>query len=328
MLPGRGVTSTGSSPSSAGTLWYHSHQVSHEQVRARPARRAGREPAEPRPARRRRGRRPATSTTAAATLNGVAGLTTARRASPATGSGCGSSTPTTGCHGLGDRRRRTGCSPSTAPTSTEPGALDRRRVPLPAGGRVDLGFTVPEGGVRVDFGGSTALVARRRPDRRRPGASRPRPARPAGLRRAGRARLRPDARRTGASTTGSASGPASSTAGPACGGRSTATSSPTCRCTWSRRATSSSSRSRTTAARPTRCTCTATTRWCCPATASRATGSPVVGRLARGRRRRVLRDRVPRRQPRALDGPLPQPAARRRGPGRAPDVRRRHVVVP
>ena len=31
-----------------------------------------------------------------------------------------------------------------------------------------------------------------------------------------------------------------------------------------------------------------------------------------------------RRQPRHLDGPLPQPAARGRGPRRAPDVRRRH----
>ena len=50
---------------------------------------------------------------------------------------------------------------------------------------------------------------------------------------------------------------------------STATCSPTSRCTWSARATSSSSRSTTAATTPTRCTCTGTTRSCCPATASR-----------------------------------------------------------
>ena len=50
--PGRGaarrrVTSTGSSPSSAGTYWYHSHQMSHDAGAPRPARRAGRRPAGP-----------------------------------------------------------------------------------------------------------------------------------------------------------------------------------------------------------------------------------------------------------------------------------------
>ena len=59
-----------------------------------------------------------------------------------------------------------------------------------------------------------------------------------------------------------------------------------------------------------------------------ATGSPVVGRLAGGRRRRDVRDRVRRGQPGSLDGPLPQPAARRGGAGRAPDVHGRRVVVP
>ena len=60
----------------------------------------------------------------------------------------------------------------------------------------------------------------------------------------------------------------------------------------------------------------------------KATRQPVVVRLPRGARRRDLRGRVRRRQPRHLDGPLPQPQARRRGPGHAPDVRRRHHPVP
>ena len=56
---------------------------------------------------------------------------------------------------------------------------------------------------------------------------------------------------------------------------------------------------------------------------------PVVGRLARGRgRARPTRSPFAGRQPRPLDGPLPQPAPRRGGAGRPPDVRRRHLVVP
>ena len=40
----------------------------------------------------------------------------------------------------------------------EPGPLTDAAVRVPAGGRVDLGFVVPGGGVRVDFGGTTALT--------------------------------------------------------------------------------------------------------------------------------------------------------------------------
>jgi FtsP/CotA-like multicopper oxidase with cupredoxin domain len=40
----------------------------------------------------------------------------------------------------------------------EPGEVTDRSYALPAGGRVDLGVTVPEGGARVDFGGTTAMV--------------------------------------------------------------------------------------------------------------------------------------------------------------------------
>jgi FtsP/CotA-like multicopper oxidase with cupredoxin domain len=39
----------------------------------------------------------------------------------------------------------------------EPTDVDGEKVLVPAGGRYDLGFTVPEGGVRVDFAGVTAM---------------------------------------------------------------------------------------------------------------------------------------------------------------------------
>ena len=101
----------------------------------------------------------------------------------------------------------------------------------------------------------------------------------------------------------------------------------TSRCTWCARATSSPCTSTTTAARSTRCTCTATTRWCCPATGWPATGSPWWVDTLNVADRRDLRHRLRGRQPRHLDGPLPQPQARRGRHGRAPDVRRgRHPV--
>src|SRR6185312_1041673 len=40
----------------------------------------------------------------------------------------------------------------------QPGEIVDEKYGLPAGGRVDLGFVVPEEGIRVDFGGSTTLV--------------------------------------------------------------------------------------------------------------------------------------------------------------------------
>jgi FtsP/CotA-like multicopper oxidase with cupredoxin domain len=40
----------------------------------------------------------------------------------------------------------------------QPGQIEDEKYGLPAGGRVDLGFVVPEEGVRVDFGGSTTMV--------------------------------------------------------------------------------------------------------------------------------------------------------------------------
>ena len=40
----------------------------------------------------------------------------------------------------------------------EPSEIDGEKYVLPAGGRVDLGFVVPDGGVRVDFAGTTSMV--------------------------------------------------------------------------------------------------------------------------------------------------------------------------
>ena len=67
---------------------------------------------------------------------------------------------------VGDRRARTGCWPSTARDVNEPGEITGEKYGVPAGGRVDLGFVVPEGGVRVDFGGTTAIVLGDGPHRR------------------------------------------------------------------------------------------------------------------------------------------------------------------
>jgi FtsP/CotA-like multicopper oxidase with cupredoxin domain len=55
---------------------------------------------------------------------------------------------------------------------------------------------------------------------------------------------------------------------------------------------------------------------------------PVVGGLARRGGRGDLRDRLRRGQPGRVDGPLPQPPACRRGPRRTPDVRGRAHAVP
>ena len=100
-----------------------------------------------------------------------------------------------------------------------------------AGGRVDLEVTAPADGC------ASACRSARRPPCWSAGAARraapPPPtqdARPAALRHPGAARLRPGAGRPALRATRSAAAPASSTAGPGCGGRSTATCSRTCRC--------------------------------------------------------------------------------------------------
>lgn len=132
-----------------------------------------------------------------------------------------------------------------------PTEVEDQALTLTAGARADLEVTVPDAdAVRVQVGGATSLVVG--PDgstyRRSPG---------------------------------------SSTGGPGCGGRSTASCSPTSRCSWSRRAT----------------------WWSGGWTRSRSLAA-------------TRRDRLPRRQSRRVDGPLPQPHSREGRTRGAPDVRR------
>jgi FtsP/CotA-like multicopper oxidase with cupredoxin domain len=141
----------------AGTYWYHSHQLSHEQVRRGLLGAVVIEPEQPPP-----GVVDALALLhlydGTATVNGEAG-TVPLEAEP------------------GDevRLRVVNTDNGLAPVWVtgadvtvlavdgtdvhRPGPLRDTTVRVPAGGRVDLGFTVPESGVRVDFAGSTAMVA-------------------------------------------------------------------------------------------------------------------------------------------------------------------------
>ncbi len=139
-----------------GTFWYHSHQVSHEQVQRGLFGALVIEPADVEPTDldevallHRYG--------ADGTLNGEEG-TASLAADP------------------GDTVRIRVVNTDNGMASTwvtgapfrvvavdgtdvhEPGELTDRAVPVPAGGRVDLAFTVPEAGVRVDFSGGPSLV--------------------------------------------------------------------------------------------------------------------------------------------------------------------------
>ena len=139
----------------AGSYWYHSHQVSHEQVQRGLL---GALVIEPKQAQQtdvdeaflihRYG--------ASSTLNGVEGFTEVD-AQP------------------GDTVRLrlantdNGLTTVWLPGATfrvlavdgrdvnEPGELTDTAIPLPAGGRVDVGFTVPDAGVRVEFSGGPSL---------------------------------------------------------------------------------------------------------------------------------------------------------------------------
>jgi FtsP/CotA-like multicopper oxidase with cupredoxin domain len=139
-----------------GTYWYHSHQVSHEQVRRGLLGALVVHPAETDPA--------VLEQVAVLheyddgpSLNGQQGVTTVT-ADP------------------GQRVRLRVVNTDNGQTQAwvtgapfevlavdgtdlnEPGPLEDRVVGIPAGGRVDLGLVVPEGGVRVDLGGTTAVV--------------------------------------------------------------------------------------------------------------------------------------------------------------------------
>ena len=322
---GRRATSTASSPTRPARYWYHSHQVSHEQVQRRAVRRArGRAPRR-RAGRARRGRR------SLHIYDGAPDGQRPDRRRPASTPRRGAARPgPRGQHRQraaprrGSRRARTGCWPSTATTCTARPRCAARPSRLAAGGRVDLEVTAPADGSGVRVG------RRRRGGRRAGGARAPRRRRPAsrstcctyGTPAAARLRPRhadrrfeyshrppPRLRRRQAR---------------AAGGRSTATCSPTCRCSWSREGDVVRMHIEQPQRRAcTRCTCTATTRSCSSRDGVKATGSPWWVDSLDVAERRQLRHRVRRRQPGHLDGPLPQPAARRAGPGGAPDVRGR-----
>jgi FtsP/CotA-like multicopper oxidase with cupredoxin domain len=141
----------------SGTYWYHSHQVSHDQVRrgllgalvVQPAEPSGPAAVEHVAVLHRYGTK--------ATLNGERGTSTV------------AATP-------GDAVRvrvvntDNGLTPvwvTGAPYRVlavdgtdvhEPDEVERAAVKVPPGGRVDLGLVVPEGGARVDFGSGVALV--------------------------------------------------------------------------------------------------------------------------------------------------------------------------
>ena len=141
----------------AGTFWYHSHQMSHEQVRQGLLGAFVVHPEE---------RDPGVAEHLAVlheddergpTLNGETGTTTVAAAP-------------------GDevRVRVVNTDNGLVPVwvngasyrvlavdgteVNEPDEVSGRSVALPAGGRVDLGMTVPEGGARLEFGGTTGLV--------------------------------------------------------------------------------------------------------------------------------------------------------------------------
>ena len=257
----------------AGTYWYHSHQVSHEQVVGGLLGPLVVQPRHADP--------PASDVVALAhTYDGDARRSTAGRPASAV-----DARP-------GQRVRVRVINTDNGPTRTWASAPYRvvavdghdvqrpdrrspaRRSTVTAGGRVDLEVTAPRDGSGVRRPGRRRPTSVRR--RRRGGAraaSRPPPADCSTCCRYGTpaaARLRPAAAPTGTSPTPSAAGPASSTASPGCGGSINGHLFPNVPMFVVREGdVVHDARSRTTAATCTRCTCTATTPWCCPATACR-----------------------------------------------------------
>ena len=220
----------------AGTYWYHSHQVSHEQVRARAARRRW---SSTRPA-----HRPAAvdAVGAAAPVRRVSAPSTAEPRTSSVDVPAGSTGP--GPRGQHRQRapppcgpaRRSGCSPSTATTSTARRTSTGQRGPAspPAAGSTSRSRRRPTGPRPAAARGpprwSSGRRGRRRPTRRSRrdavdllayGTPAPLGFDPAHADRTLRLLDRPAARLRRR--------PAR-----AAGGRSTATSSPTCRCSWSR----------------------------------------------------------------------------------------------
>ena len=293
----------------AGTFWYHSHQVSHAQVRgglfgvlvvapgdAR-RRRRGRSPPCTRTGRRRR------STASPDDLRADAA---ARRPRPRPRG----QHRLRGAARVGARAPTTGCSRSTVATCTSPGRCATGRGPRRGGGRADLEVTVPADGsrraraARVAVGGRRAVgdaAGRRRPAR---DASTCSPtARPTDVGFDPRA-----ADRTLHLRDRPAAGLRRRPPGPAVDHqRAHVPRRPDVRRPRGRRRPDDAAQLQRPAApdapaRPP------------PARPVPRRGTvdrqPVVDRLAGGDERGDVRGRVRRRQPRHLDGPLPQPPAR------------------
>ena len=107
-----------------------------------------------------------------------------------------------------------------------------RSVTITAGGRADLGVTMPSDGsgrTRAGVEGHCRPAGCRRSASTAAAGNRTRSTE---LRKSDRAGASTQRRPTGVSTTRSGADQASSVVGPASGGRSTGTSIPTCRCTW------------------------------------------------------------------------------------------------
>ena len=138
-----------------GTYWYHSHQVSHEQVRRGLLGALVVKPPDADPTVREE--LAVLHRYDDATLNGRAGTTTVdavpgervRLRVVNTDNGLGSAWVTGAPYQV---------LAVDGTDVNEPGDIEDESVAIPAGGRVDLGFVVPETGLRVDFSGTTAMV--------------------------------------------------------------------------------------------------------------------------------------------------------------------------
>ena len=139
-----------------GTYWYHSHQISHEQVRRGLLGAFVVHPSAPETdvleqlaVLHRYG--------GGATLNGAEGVTTVD-AQPGQQVRVRVVNTDNGLASLWVTGAPYRVLAVDGNDVNGPGDVDGEKYGVPAGGRVDLGFVMPEDGVRVDFGGSTTLV--------------------------------------------------------------------------------------------------------------------------------------------------------------------------
>ncbi|MGA9715512.1 MAG: multicopper oxidase family protein [Aeromicrobium sp.] len=140
----------------AGTFWYHSHQISHAQVLGGLLGALIVEPATPTPdvrdevvlLHRFSG---------AATLNGVPGSSTLD-AEPGTKVRVRVINTDNGIAPIWVTGATFQVLAVDGYDVNQPESIEGRRFDLPAGGRVDLGLTVPDRGAQIDFAGSTTLV--------------------------------------------------------------------------------------------------------------------------------------------------------------------------